>query len=228
MGWRKYTSIGDIGEKLNDGMTIMVGGFGGVGNPPTLVQYLVDQQIEEITLICNDAAFPLIGVGKLVCNRQVKKLIVSHIGSNPVAGEQMTNGEIEVEFSPQGTLAERIRAAGMGLKGVVTNIGIDNEWVNKEKRTLDINGGLYLLEEALHADVALIYAKKADEFGNLIFDKTARNMNPLMAMAAEFTIAEVDELVPIGELEPEEIITPGVFVDAIVKSEGVNWSWVWE
>lgn len=140
----------------------------------------------------------------------------------------MTEGKLEIEFSPQGILAERIRAGGVGLGGVLSDIGLDNEVVNKNKPTLSIHGKQYLVEAALTADVSIVYAKKADPYGNLVYDKSARNTNPLVAMAGNITIAEVEEIVPLGSLSPEEIVTPGVFVDKIIKSEGVNWKWVWE
>lgn len=140
----------------------------------------------------------------------------------------MTEGKLEIEFSPQGTLVERIRAGGVGLAAIVTDIGIDNEMVTRNKDTCLIDGKTYLIEPALTADVSIVYAKKADSFGNLIFDKTARNTNPLVAMAGKLTIAEAEEIVPLGALEPEEIITPGVFVDYVIPSSGVNWKWAWE
>jgi acetate CoA/acetoacetate CoA-transferase alpha subunit len=139
----------------------------------------------------------------------------------------MTDGKFEVEFSPQGTLIERIRAGGMGLGGILVNVGLGTiAEINKEKITL--NHQVYLVETALRAQVSLVYAKKADRFGNLIYDKSARNFNPLVAMAGDFTIAEVEEVVEVGELDPETIVTPGVFVNQIVVSQGVNWKWAWE
>lgn len=224
----KIRTIKEALEIIKDHSTVMIGGFGGVGNPPTLIDQLLKSDIQNLTVICNDAGFPNIGVGKLVCAKKVKKLIASHIGSNPVAGQLMESGDIEVEFSPQGTLAERIRAGGVGLGGILVDIGIGNEFVEKGKKKILLNGKNYLIETPLFADIALIYAKKADPFGNLIYDKTARNMNPLMAMAAKVTIVEVDEIVPLGELNEEEIITPGVFINMIVQSKGVNWKWAWE
>jgi len=215
-------------QLFHDGMTIMFGGFGGIGNPPTIINLLLDLNIKNLTLIGNDTAFPHIGIGNLIRLKRAKKIIVSHIGSNPYAGEYMNKGELEVEFSPQGTLVERIRAGGFGLGGILTDVGIDNEETRKGKQVVTLNEKEYLVEPALTADVSIVYAKKADPFGNLVFDKSARNTNPHVAMAGDVTIAEVEEIVPLGELHPEEIITPGVFVNHIVQSRGVNWKWVWE
>lgn len=223
----KVCSIDEALAHIHDGITLMYGGFGGVGNPPTLINGILDKGVGDLHLIGNDTGFPTIGIGKLISQGRVTSLIASHIGSNPIAGKLMTEGKLKVEFSPQGTLAERIRAGGMGLGGILTDIGIDM-MVAENKQTVELNGRSYLIETALTADVAIVYAKKADVYGNLIFDKSARNTNPLVAMAGKFTIAEVEEIVPLGELNPEEIVTPGVFVDMIIKSQGVDWKWVWE
>jgi len=213
---------------ISDGSILMAGGFGGIGSPPTLIDVLVNKGTKNLTLICNDTGFPHIGVGKLVSAGSIKKVIASHIGSNPLAGKLMTEGKMEVEFSPQGTLAERIRAGGVGLGGILVETGLDNEIVNKGKAVVELDGKTFLAEKALTADVSIVYAKKADEFGNLIFDKSARNTNPLVAMAGNVTIAEVEEIVALGELGPDEIITPGIFVQHIVQTKGVEWKWVWE
>ncbi|MDG5787517.1 CoA transferase subunit A [Evansella sp. AB-P1] len=224
----KVISIEEAGKKIVDGSTIMIGGFGGVGNPPSIIQQIIVNGTNELTVICNDAGFPNIGVGQLVTNKSVRKLIASHIGSNPKAGEQMTEGTLEVVFSPQGTLAERIRAGGVGLGGVLIDIGIGNPKIDGNKEKVTVGDSQYMIETALTADISLVYAKKGDEFGNLIYDTSARNTNPLVAMAGMITIAEVEEIVSVGDLHPEEVVTPGAFVDYIVKSEGVNWSWAWE
>ncbi|CAJ1003199.1 MULTISPECIES: CoA transferase subunit A [Bacillales] len=223
----KVISLEDALTYFHDGMTLLAGGFGGVGNPPTLIQGILDKGVRDITLISNDTAFPHIGVGKLVTERRVKKVIASHIGSNPNAGAQMTAGELEVEFCPQGILAERIRAGGVGLGGILSDIGIGTI-AEKGKEKVIVDGKEYLLETPLTAEVAIVYAKKADRFGNLVYDTSARNFNPLVAMAGDITIVEAEEIVEIGELDPEEIVTPGVFVHGIVQSEGVNWQWAWE
>ncbi|MGO4889692.1 CoA transferase subunit A [Anaerobacillus sp. MEB173] len=223
----KVCSIEQVVEKFNDGMTLMYGGFGGVGNPPTLIAALLNKGVCDLNLIGNDAGFPDIGIGRLVSQGRVKSLIASHIGSNPVAGNLMSEGKLKVEFSPQGTLAERIRAGGMGLGGVLIDVGIDS-MIAENKQTVQLKDKPYLIESALTADVSIVYAKKADTYGNLIYDKSARNTNPLVAMAGNITIAEVEEIVPEGELDPEEIVTPGVFVDMVIQSQGVDWKWVWE
>lgn len=222
--------VGAIQEALHyihDGSTILFGGFGGVGTPPTLVQAILDKGVKNLTLIGNDSGFPEIGVGRLVSAGRVKKMIVSHIGSNPVAGQLMTEGKMEVEFSPQGTLVERIRAGGVGLGGILVDIGLDTI-AEEGKQKMRVNGIDYLLETALTADVSIVYAQKADPFGNLLYDKSARNFNPWVAMAGKFTIAEACEIVPLGDLDPECIITPGIYVDMVIQSEGVNWKWAWE
>jgi len=223
----KVISLDEAMEHFHDGMTLMVGGFGGVGNPPTLIRGILDKGVRELTLISNDTAFPQIGIGRLVTERRVKKVIASHIGSNPNAGAQMTAGELEVEFCPQGILAERVRAGGVGLGGILSDIGLGTI-AETGKQKVIVDGKTYLLETPLTARVAIVRAKKADRFGNLVYDTSARNFNPLVAMAGDITIAEADEIVDMGELDPEEIVTPGVFVNYIVQSEGVNWRWAWE
>jgi acetate CoA/acetoacetate CoA-transferase alpha subunit len=157
----------------------------------------------------------------------VRRLLASHIGSNPVAGEQMSRGELEVEFSPQGTLAERIRAGGMGLGGILVDVGLGTV-AEQGKERFSLNDRDFLVEPALTAEVAVVFAAKADPLGNLVFDKTARNFNPLVAMAGDITIAEAAEVVPVGALDPECIVTPGIFVDMVVQSDGIHWTWVWE
>ncbi|WP_257144098.1 CoA transferase subunit A [Bacillus sp. AFS002410] len=208
-------------------MVLMFGGFGGIGNPPTLIKGILEKGFKNLTLIGNDTGFPDVGIGQLVTAKRVKKMITTHIGSNPNAGKQMTDGTLDIEFSPQGTFIERIRAGGVGLGGVLVDIGIDSV-IDVDKQRVNVFGKEYLVETPLISDVSIVYAKKADPFGNLVFDKSARNTNPYVAMAGKITIAEVEEIVPLGTLEPEEIIVPGAFVNHIVQSEGVNWKWVWE
>lgn len=224
----KITTLEKAMELFHDGMTLMFGGFGGVGTPPGLIDGILEKGIRNLTLIGNDTGFPHIGIGKLVSQERAKKVIASHIGSNPFAGQFMHEGKLEVEFSPQGILAERIRAGGVGLPGILSDIGKDIELVAGGKQRVLLNGKEYLVEEALTAEVSIVFAKKADEYGNLIYDKSARNTNPLVAMAGTITIAEVEEIVPLGNLDAEEIITPGVFVDYIIPTKGVNWKWAWE
>jgi acetate CoA/acetoacetate CoA-transferase alpha subunit len=224
----KIATLEKVLEFFYDEMTLMFGGFGGVGTPPTIIDGILEKGISNLTLIGNDTGFPHIGIGKLVSQERAVKVIASHIGSNPIAGQLMHAGKLEVEFSPQGILAERIRAGGVGLPAILTDIGMDNEIVSKNKPRFLLNGKDYLVEKALTAEVSIVYAKKADPYGNLIYDKSARNTNPLVAMAGDLTIAEVEEIVPLGSLNPDEIITPGVFVDYVIQSKGVNWKWAWE
>ncbi|CAN7357126.1 3-oxoacid CoA-transferase subunit A [Rossellomorea sp. LjRoot5] len=213
---------------FHDEMTMMFGGFGGVGSPPTMISHLLEWGVKDLTIIGNDTGFPHIGIGQLVAQNRVKKVIASHIGSNPIAGRLMSEGKLEVEFSPQGILAERIRAGGVGLKGIISDIGVDDPYLNKGKTFVEVEGERFVFETALVAEVGIVYAKKADTFGNLVYDKSARNTNPLIAMASDITIVETEEVVAYGELHPEEIVTSGVFVDHIVLSKGVDWKWAWE
>lgn len=223
----KIISINEALKYFLDDMVIMFGGFGGIGNPPSLIKGILDKGVKNLTLIGNDTGFPDVGIGQLITEKRVKRMVTTHIGSNPNAGKQMTDGTLEIEFSPQGTFIERVRAGGVGLGGVLVDIGIDSV-IDVNKQRVNVFGKEYLVETPLIADVSIVYAKKADPFGNLIFDKSARNSNPFVAMAGNITIAEVDEIVPLGALNPEEIIVPGAFVHHIVQSEGVNWKWVWE
>lgn len=199
-----------------DGDRIMIGGFGLRGCPDELVDELVRSNKKELTIVSNDLGSPNQGLGRLLTNGQIKGLIGSYYNWNPEAIEAYNKGEISVTLVPQGTLAESMRAAGMGIPAYYTptSAGTDLE---KGKEVREFNGRKYVLEEAIHTDVALIRAKKADTLGNLVYSKTARNFNPVMAMAATYTIAEVDEIVESGELDPEEIVTPHIYVNAIVK-----------
>jgi acetate CoA/acetoacetate CoA-transferase alpha subunit len=226
--FKKITTLEAVMEYFHDGMTLMFGGFGGVGSPPDLIDGILEKGVRDLTLIGNDTGFPHIGIGKLVSQQRASKVIASHIGSNPIAGQLMHEGKLEVEFSPQGILAERIRAGGVGLPAILSDIGMDNELVVKGKPYISLADRRYLVETALTSEVSIVYAKKADEYGNLIYDKSARNTNPLVAMAGNITIAEVEEIVPLGSLDPDAIITPGVFVDYLILSKGVNWKWAWE
>ncbi|QNK48592.1 CoA transferase subunit A [Brevibacterium sp. PAMC23299] len=223
----KIVTMEEALEHISDGCTLMYGGFGGVGTPPTLVQGILDKGVKELTLIGNDTGFPDIGIGRLVTAERAKKVIASHIGSNPNAGRLMTEGKLQVEFSPQGTLAERIRAGGVGLGGIFVDVGIGTI-AEEGKDKIVIEGKEYLVETALTAEVSIVHAKKADSLGNLVYDKTACNFNPLVAMAGAFTIAEVEEIVPAGELDPECIATPGIYVDMVIPTKGVNWKWAWQ
>lgn len=213
----KVTIRQEIINYFSDGQTLMIGGFLAVGTPESLVDAIVERKVKDLAIICNDTGFIDKGTGKLVVNKQIKKLIASHIGTNPETGRQMNAGEIEVELVPQGTLAERIRCAGAGLGGVLTPTGVGTI-VEEGKEKININGKAYLLETPLFADIALIKAAKADTFGNLLYSGSARNFNPLMAMAAKLVIAEVEEIVEVGSLDPNEVMTPGIFIDKIIKA----------
>ena len=212
----KIISAAEAAAKVQDGMTVMVGGFLGCGTPQILVDQLLAQGTKDLTLVCNDTAFPDAGVGKLVVSRQFKKVIVSHIGTNPETGRQMNASELDVDLVPQGTLAERIRSAGFGLGGILTPTGVGTP-VEAGKQKLTIDGKDYLLELPIKADVALVKAYKADKAGNLVFRKAARNFNPLMATAADLVIVEAQNIVEIGEIDPDEVMTPGIFVNYLVQ-----------
>ncbi len=201
---------------VKDGMTVMIGGFLGVGTPESLVDALVSQGTKDITVIANDTATPEKGIGKLVVKKQLKKAIVSHIGTNPETGRQMNAGEMMVDLVPQGTLAERIRAGGAGLGGVLTPTGLGTV-VAEGKQIITVDGRDYLLEKPLRADVAFIKAHTADKAGNLVFHSSARNFNPLMATAAEVVIVEATNIVEIGAIDPDAVMLPGIFVKYLVQ-----------
>lgn len=213
---KKEITLEQAVAMIRDGMTVMIGGFLGVGAPEQIVDALSKSGVRNLTVICNDTAFPDKSLGKLVVNRQIKKLIVSHVGTNPETGNQMNAGELEVEFSPQGTLAERIRAKGAGLGGVLTATGLGT-LVAEGKERITVDGKEYLLEKPLGADIALLGASVADESGNLVYKGTTQNFNPVMATAADIVIAEASEVVPVGAIAPEAVHTPGIFVDYIYK-----------
>jgi len=207
----------DLRSRLKDGMTILFGGFLAVGTPTGIVREILESGVKDLTIIGNDTATPDSGIGVLIAARRVKKVIASHIGTNPETGRQMIAGELDVELVPQGTLAERIRCGGAGLGGVLTPTGVGT-LVEDGKTKLTYDGIDYLVERALRADLAIVKAHRADEQGNLIYRRAARNFNPLVAMAADYVIAEVDEIVPAGTLEPDHIMTPGVLVNALILS----------
>lgn len=211
----KVISLNEAVDMIHDGMTIMVGGFLGCKNPFRIVDAIVEKGIKDITLIANDTSFPEVGIGKLVVNKQVKKLIASHIGTNKETGNQMNSGEMQVELAPQGTLAERIRAAGAGLGGILTPTGLGTI-VADGKTIVEVDGKEYLLEKPLKADIALIVGAVVDKKGNVRYAKATRNFNPLMATAADIVIVEADKIVEAGEIDPDDVMTPGIFVDYIV------------
>ncbi|WP_432662493.1 acetate CoA-transferase subunit alpha [Wukongibacter baidiensis] len=214
----KHIAIEEAIGHIKDGMTIMVGGFLGVGSPHQVIDALVKKGTKDLTLIVNDTCFPDYGVGKLIVNKQIKKVITSHIGTNKETGRQMQEGEIEVVLVPQGTLAERVRAGGAGLGGILTRTGVGT-LVEDGKRKIEIDGKEYLLELPLRADVALIGGSKVDKKGNVYYKKSTINFNPAMATAADVVIVEAEELVEVGEIDPNEVMTPNIFVDYIVGGE---------
>ncbi|MDR1951027.1 MAG: CoA transferase subunit A [Bacteroidales bacterium] len=204
-------------SKIQSGVTLMVGGFLANGSPLKILDLLSQSDVKDLTLICNDSAFPDKAYGKLIANKQVRKLITSHTGTNPAAIDLMNAGTMEVEFVPQGTLVERIRAAGAGLGGVLTPTGLGT-LVENGKQKITVDGKEFLLEKPLRADFALLGATLGDKSGNLIYKGTSQNMNPLMATAADIVIAEIGELVETGAFSPEAVHTPGIFVDFIVTT----------
>ena len=214
----KFISIEEAVSKVKDGMTIMVGGFLANGTPNKIVDALAKSGVKNLTLICNDTAYPDKGVGQLIANKQVKKLFVSHIGTNPHTSEQMNSGELEIEFCPQGSLAERVRAGGCGLGGILTQTGMGTI-VAEGKQIVNVDGKDYLLEKPLRADIALVGASLGDKAGNLVYRGTSQNFNPLMASAADLVIAEINELVEVGEIAAENVKTPSIMVDFIIKKK---------
>ena len=202
---------------IPDGASLMIGGFMAVGTPERLIDEIVRQNKRDLTVIANDTAMPGRGIGKLVSARLLRKAIVSHIGLNPETQRQMMAGELEVELVPQGTLIERIRAGGHGLGGVLTQTGIGTP-VEEGKQRIEVDGKTYLLEVALRADFALVQAFIADYLGNLGYALTARNFNPVIAMAAETVIVCADNIVPIGVLSPDHVVTPAPVVDYLVAN----------
>lgn len=215
----KIVQWSEIAPMFQDGMSVMFGGFMGVGTPQGIVAALLKSGVSDLTLIGNDTAMPEVGVGPLVSSGKVAKVIVSHIGTNPVTGKKMIAGELDVDLVPQGTLIERIRCGGSGLGGVLTPTGVGTV-VEEGKTKMAINGKEYLLELPLRANVAIIKAKRADRAGNLVYERAARNFNPVIAFAADLVIVEVDELVEIGEIDPDMVMTPAALVDKIVLSQG--------
>lgn len=213
---RKTVGIEDAVAKIPDGASLMIGGFMGVGTPMRLIDELVRQRKKGLTVIANDTARPGVGIGKLIAARLVQRVVASHIGTNPETQKQMIAGDIHVELVPQGSLAEKIRAGGYGLGGVLTPTGVGTS-VEDGKQKVDIGGKTFLVELPVRADFALINARRADHLGNLTYALTARNFNPLMAMAADTVIAEPQEIVPVGTIAPDDVATPSVLVDYLIK-----------
>ncbi|KAA0577532.1 acetate CoA/acetoacetate CoA-transferase alpha subunit [Azospirillum oryzae] len=214
----KLISLEEAVARIPDGASLLIGGFMAVGGPNRLVDELIRQGKRDLTIIANDTARPNNGLGKLVVEKLVRRVVTSHIGLNPETQKQMIAGDIEVELVPQGTLAERIRAGGVGLGGVLTPTGVGTT-VEEGKRKVEIDGVTYLLEMPIKADFALVAAKQADLYGNLTYALTARNFNPLMAMAGATVIAEAEDILPVGCIPPDAVMTPSVLVDHIVTSK---------
>jgi acetate CoA/acetoacetate CoA-transferase alpha subunit len=211
----KTVSLQDAVALIPEGATLMVGGFLDVGSPERVIDELVRQGKRNLTVIASDTALPGLGIGKLITAGLLRKVIVSHIGLNPETQQQMLAGKLEVELVPQGTLVERIRSGGYGLGGVLTPTGIGTV-VENGKRKVEVNGKEYLIETALRADFALVHAFVADYTGNLTYALTARNFNPVMAMAADTVIVTADHVVPVGVIAPDHVATPAPVVDYIV------------
>lgn len=213
---KKIISAKEAINMIKDGSSIMVGGFLSCGTPDKLIDELIAQNVKNLTMICNDTSFLGADRGKLIENKSVKKVIASHIGTNPETGRQMHDGELEVELVPMGTLIEKIRAKGTGLGGILTPTGVGTI-VEENKETMMVDGKKYIFEKPLGADFALIYGTKVDKYGNVAFYGTTRNHNTIMATAAETVIVQADEIVDC--LEPNEVIIPGLFVDYVVACE---------
>jgi 3-oxoacid CoA-transferase subunit A len=200
---------------LNDGMTIMSGGFGLCGIPEALIHAIRDAGVKQLTVISNNAGIDGVGLGLLLDTRQIRKMISSYVGENKTFAKQYLAGDLELEFNPQGTLAERIRAGGAGIPAFFTKTGVGT-LIAEGKEVREFDGESYVMERGLTADLAIIHAWKGDTEGNLVYRKTARNFNPIMATGAKVTVAEVELLVNPGEIEPDHIITPGIYVQRIV------------
>jgi 3-oxoacid CoA-transferase subunit A len=209
-------AAGALAGVLFDGMTIMAGGFGLCGIPENLIREIQRSGVKNLTVISNNAGVDGFGLGVLLNSKQVKKMISSYVGENKEFERQYLSGELELEFNPQGTLAERCRAGGAGIPAFYAKAGVGT-LVAEGKETRVFNGETYVMETGLVADLSIVKAYKGDTQGNLIYNKTARNFNPMMAMAGKITVAEVEELVPTGDLDPDEIHTPGIFVKRIFK-----------
>lgn len=205
-------------DLLFDNMTIMAGGFGLCGIPENLINALLESKVKNLTIISNNCGVDDFGLGLLLKTKQIKKMISSYVGENKYFEKQYLDGELELELNPQGTLAERIRAAGAGIPAFFTKTGVGTVVANG-KEIREFGGEKFILEHALHADLAIIKGYKADNFGNVIYKKTARNFNPIMAMAANTTVCEVEEIVETGSLDPDNIHTPSIFVHRLIQGE---------
>lgn len=217
----KRISPHDLKHRFTDGCSILFGGFMGCGTPNDLINLILDSGVHNLTIIGNDTAFPDTGVGRLISAGRVKKVVASHIGTNPMTGQMMINGTLEVELVPQGSLIERIRCGGAGLGGVLTPTGIGTE-VENGKTKLSIDGVEYLIERPIRADVAILLAQEGDLTGNLRYQRAARNFNPIIALAADFVVAEVESVHDQEYLDPDLVMTPGALVDAYIISGDIG------
>lgn len=217
----KLIKLENLNEIVKDSMTVMVSGFMGCGSPHKIIDKLVELGVKDLTLVCNDTGFVDYGVGKMVVNKQFKKIQTSHIGLNPEAIRQLNDKETEFELIPQGTLAERIRSAGAGLGAVVTPTGIGT-LVAEGKETIVIDDKEYLIEKPIKADIAIIGASKVDEKGNTYYSGSGRNFGTIMATAADVVIVEADEVAKVGEIDQEHVMTPHIFVDYIIDGGKIN------
>lgn len=210
-----------LADVLRDGMTILSGGFGLCGVPIALIEAIRESGVRDLTLVSNNAGIDGVGLGILLESRQIRKMISSYVGENATFARQYLAGELEIEFNPQGTLAERIRAGGAGIPAFFTATGFGTEVANG-KETREFDGRHYVMERGITGDLAIVHAWKADPEGNLVYRKTARNFNPMMASAAKMTVAEVEHLVPLGSLDGDHIVTPGIFVKRLVALENID------
>jgi len=206
---------------LHDGMTIMSGGFGLCGIPGALIEAIKESGVKNLTIISNNAGIDDAGLGLLLVTRQVRKMISSYVGENATFAKQYLAGELEIEFNPQGTLAERIRAGGAGIPAFFTATGVGTQ-IAEGKPTQEFDGRMYVQERGLRADLSIVHAWKSDMEGNLVYRKTARNFNPIMATAGENVVVQVEHLVESGQIDPDHIITPGIFVNRIVKLDSID------
>lgn len=212
----KVTTISEAVARIESGMTVMIGGFMTVGTPEMLVDAVVEKGVTDLTVVCNDAGTPGKGAGKFIRHDMVATFYASHVGLNPEFGKLMAEEKIDAILVPQGTLAERIRAAGVGLGGILTPTGVGTD-VEKGKEKITVDGREFLLEPPIKGDVALIKAFRADRHGNLVFRKSAQNFNPLMAMACDYVVVEAEYVEDVGVIDPDHVMLPGIFVDAVVK-----------
>jgi 3-oxoacid CoA-transferase subunit A len=214
-------AVAALADVLRDDMTIMSGGFGLCGIPSVLIEAIRDSGVKGLTVISNNAGIDDAGLGLLLVTRQIRRMVSSYVGENKTFAAQFLAGELEIEFNPQGTLAERIRAGGAGIPAFFTRTGVGTQ-IAEGKEVRQFDGITYVMERWLRADLAIVHAWKGDTEGNLVYRKTARNFNPMMATAADVTVAQVETLLEPGEIEPDSIMTPGIFVNRIVRLENVQ------